>query len=171
MEFITDAHLPKERIFQQVEDFLSGRAIRIITKDDQRPWGGFLVIDEADILPFAMLFFNTVDQSELKLEGKVSPKILIVHPQKRLSWQYHHRRSEIWRLVAGTAGVVRSFDDQHTDVKPLHVGQFIVLQQGERHRLVGLEQWGIVSEIWQHVSPEHHSDEDDIVRLQDDFGR
>jgi hypothetical protein len=40
-----------------------------------------------------------------------------------------------------------------------------------RHRLVGLDNWGVVTEIWQHTDVEHPSDESDIVRLQDDFGR
>jgi len=37
--------------------------------------------------------------------------------------------------------------------------------------LIGLDSWSIVSEIWQDTDPEQPSDEDDIVRLQDDFGR
>lgn len=45
------------------------------------------------------------------------------------------------------------------------------LKQGERHRLVGVDEWGIVAEIWQHTDAAHPSDEDDIVRVQDDFGR
>ena len=39
------------------------------------------------------------------------------------------------------------------------------------HRLVGLSNWGIIAEIWQHTDPEKPSDEEDIVRVQDDFGR
>jgi hypothetical protein len=42
---------------------------------------------------------------------------------------------------------------------------------GQRHRLIGLDQWGVVAEIWQHTDSENPSDESDIVRLQDDFGR
>jgi hypothetical protein len=45
------------------------------------------------------------------------------------------------------------------------------LKQGERHRLIGLDGWGIVAEIWQHTNAQQPSDEDDIVRVQDDFGR
>jgi hypothetical protein len=47
----------------------------------------------------------------------------------------------------------------------------VKLQQGERHRLIGLAGWGIVAEIWQHTDASNPSDEDDIVRVQDDFGR
>ena len=35
----------------------------------------------------------------LKIGGKLSPKILIVNPNSKLSWQYHHRRAEIWRCI------------------------------------------------------------------------
>ena len=38
-------------------------------------------------------------------------------------------------------------------------------------RLIGLEEWGMVAEIWQHTDDAHPSAEDDIVRVQDDFGR
>ncbi len=102
---------------------------------------------------------------------KVSPKILLVTPRKRLSWQYHFRRSEIWKVVHGTVGIVQSDTDAGTPLKEYSVGDTIVLQKGERHRLVGLEDWGVVAEIWQHTNSEYPSDEDDIVRLQDDFNR
>ena len=51
------------------------------------------------------------------------------------------------------------------------MGDIIQLKQGERHRLIGLNGWGIVAEIWRHTDAENPSDEDDIVRVQDDFGR
>jgi len=47
---------------------------------------------------------------------KLSPKILIVAPIKRLSWQYHHRRAEIWRVIQGQVGVVRSITDSETEL-------------------------------------------------------
>jgi mannose-6-phosphate isomerase len=47
----------------------------------------------------------------------------------------------------------------------------ITLRQGERHRLIGLEGWGVLAEIWQHPDANHPSDENYIVRVQDDFGR
>ena len=49
-------------------------------------------------------------------------------------------------------------------------GDQVKLQQGERHRLIGLKDYGIVAEIWQHTDSVP-SDEDDIVRVQDDFKR
>jgi mannose-6-phosphate isomerase len=95
----------------------------------------------------------------------------MVQPEKRLSWQYHHRRAEIWKLVAGTAGVVISETDQQKDVQKLSLGEIIRLNQGQRHRLVGLDGWGMIAEIWQHTDASNPSDENDIVRVQDDFGR
>lgn len=101
----------------------------------------------------------------------VSPKILVVAPGKRLSWQYHHRRSERWKVIGGYAGVVQSFTDDETEIKNYHEGDVIRLQKGERHRLVGLDAWGIIAEIWEHTDSNNPSNEDDIIRLQDDFGR
>lgn len=109
--------------------------------------------------------------STLKISGKLSPKILLVAPHQRLSWQYHHRRAERWRLIDGEAGVIRSEDDVQGQLEVLKKGDTITLQQGERHRLVGLEYWGVVAEIWQHTDAENPSDENDILRVQDDFGR
>jgi hypothetical protein len=53
----------------------------------------------------------------------------------------------------------------------LNIGDTITLQQGERHRLIGLSDYAVIAEIWQHTDATHPSDEDDIVRVQDDFGR
>ena len=53
----------------------------------------------------------------------------------------------------------------------LNEGDQVKLKQGERHRLVGLKDQALVAEIWQHIEPNNPSNEDDIIRLQDDFGR
>ena len=50
-------------------------------------------------------------------------------------------------------------------------GDQIVLQQGEQHRLIGLDDYFVVTEIWQHSGRDNPSDEEDIIRVQDDFGR
>jgi hypothetical protein len=74
-------------------------------------------------------------------------------------------------LIGGKAGVVTSMSDTEGKLKELNVGDTIKLAQGQRHRLVGLNGWGIIAEIWQHTDAKNPSDESDIVRLQDDFGR
>ena len=53
----------------------------------------------------------------------------------------------------------------------MELNKTLTLKKGERHRLIGLSEWGIIAEIWQHTDAENPSNEDDIVRLQDDFGR
>lgn len=161
----------RKEVFDEVEKYLTGLNLTIVSRDSQRPWGGFFVIDEAQAKHFAGLFFPGVDISSLRISGKLSPKILIVEPGKRLSWQYHHSRAEIWRTLAGTVGVVTSFTDEESDTVTLTPGKEIRLAQGQRHRLKGLTEWGVLAEIWQHTDAQHPSDENDIVRLQDDFGR
>lgn len=161
----------KELVFEHIAEYLHLQNIKISKQDNTRPWGGFFVIDETEAEKFINLYFSNFTKDELNISGKLSPKILVVAPQKRLSWQYHRRRAEIWKLIGGTAGVVTSDTDEEKETTHLNIGDIIQLKQGERHRLIGLENWGIVAEIWRHTDAEHHSDEEDIVRLQDDFGR
>lgn len=158
-------------VFQTVEQFVKDKGFTIIDKDTERPWGGFLVIEEEQAEQFISTFFPDQSVNDFKGFDKLSPKILLVAPGKRLSWQYHHRRAEIWRVIGGEAGVVISDTDNQTPVKTLKLGESVSLHQGERHRLVGLDQWGVMAEIWKHTDPENPSDEDDIVRVEDDFGR
>jgi mannose-6-phosphate isomerase len=163
--------LTKGSIFLAVEESLEKKGFSINQCDKSRPWGGFFVINEEQAQQFADTYFDGLNVNELRISGKLSPKILIVAPMQRLSWQYHHRRAEIWRVIEGTVGVVKSDTDEETDVVSYKPGEVIKLKRGERHRLVGLKDWGVLAEIWQHTDPEYPSDEDDIVRVQDDFGR
>ncbi len=161
----------KPTVLASVEKYLSDAGFKIATKDFNRPWGGFFVLDESQAHQFGQYYFPGIELSTLKISGKLSPKILMVQTNKRLSWQYHHRRAEIWKLVAGTAGLVTSDTDEEGPIQKLKAGEIIRLKQGQRHRLVGLDGWGMIAEIWQHTDVKHPSDEDDIVRVQDDFGR
>jgi mannose-6-phosphate isomerase len=158
-------------IFYKIELKLSQSELQIASKDLNRPWGGFYVIDESQAQIFSDVFLEGLDVSILKISGKLSPKILLVKPHTRLSWQYHHRRAELWRVIEGRAGIVRSETDEETLMQILNTFEKITLKQGERHRLVGLEDWAVIAEIWQHTDSNNPSNEDDIVRVQDDFGR
>jgi mannose-6-phosphate isomerase len=158
-------------IFNYIQKQLETNQFTIISKDHHRPWGGFFVIEEHQAQAFANRYFEGLDVSSLKISGQLSPKILIVAPDKRLSWQYHHRRAEIWRVIQGQAGVKRSPTNEEGPLEVLNVGDTITLQQGERHRLIGLDEYAVIAEIWQHTDADHPSDEEDIVRVQDDFGR
>ena len=155
----------------EIEDEVKGFGFEIIEKDFERPWGGFLVIDEDQSEEFIIKFFDGIDIENLKISGKLSPKILVVKPNSKLSWQYHHRRAEIWRVYKGEVGVSRSFDDNEKPLKKLITGDQIKLKKGERHRLIGLTDYAVLAEIWQHTDPNNPSDENDIVRLSDDYGR
>lgn len=161
----------KENVFRIVTDFLSEKNLTVASKDDTRPWGGFFVIDEVDADTFIAAFFPHLTKVELTIAGKLSPKILVVAPDKRLSWQYHHRRAEIWKLIGGEGAVMKSDTDEEKEIIHLKMGDIVELNQGERHRLIGTENWGIIAEIWRHTDANNPSDEDDIVRVQDDFGR
>jgi len=161
----------KEEVFSTIRQFLAQQQLLIDKTDTTRPWGGFFVMQESGAANFIKTFFPHLTKEELSISGKLSPKILVVAPQKRLSWQYHHRRAEIWKLIGGKAGVVTSDTDEEKETTYLTVGDIIQLPQGERHRLVGLDGWGVLAEIWRHTDANHPSDEEDIVRVQDDFGR
>ena len=163
----------RSEIFSQIAAELDAMGFKIKTQDETRPWGGFFVLDEIQAPAFAGIYFPQLEMSDIQITNKLSPKILVVAPNQRLSWQYHFRRAEIWKVIAGTTvGVkVSATDEELEEVKILESGSFIQMNKGERHRLIGLEGWGVVAEIWQHTNSENPSDEDDIVRLQDDFGR
>lgn len=157
----------KKEIFEEIEKLIYQQGLEVALKDDTRPWGGFFVIAKESVERFAKLYFNIiVDPNQ-----KISPKFLIVQPHTRLSWQYHHRRAELWKLIDGEAGLVKSMTDEENALEAMKAGETIKLDRGERHRLVGRNNWGVVAEIWIHTDNSHPSDEEDIVRLQDDFGR
>ena len=157
--------------FQEIEKEITSFGFKIISKDFEKPWGGFLVINESQAQDFANKFFDGLNVDSLKIGGKLSPKILIVNPNSKLSWQFHHRRAEIWRVYKGSVGVSKSMNDNEQPMVILNEKDQIKLKQGERHRLIGLDNFGVVSEIWQHTDRDNPSDEEDIVRLSDDYGR
>ena len=160
-----------ENKFENIEKKIKELGFRINSKDFNRPWGGFLVIDETQSNKFIEYFFENLDMNLITKGLKLSPKILIVKPLSRLSWQYHFRRSEIWKVFEGEVAVVRSDNDNEQPKNIFSKGSLITLKQGERHRLIGLNDFGVVAEIWQHTDLNNPSDENDIVRIQDDYGR
>jgi mannose-6-phosphate isomerase-like protein (cupin superfamily) len=158
-------------IFEKVRQEILNLGLIIESFDFNRPWGGFFVIDEKQAQEFANVYFEGFNVDMLRVSGKLSPKILLVKPGARLSWQYHHRRAETWKVITGPVGIVKSNDDTEGEIINYQNGEILVLKQGERHRLIGLDNWGVVAEFWQHTDVVHPSDEEDIVRLQDDYLR
>ena len=156
---------------QKTLEEIESKGFKVVDKDFERPWGGFLLINESQAQDFANKFFDVLNIDSLKIAGKLSPKILVVNPNSKLSWQYHNRRAEIWRVYKGCVGVSKSMNDYEQPMVILDQRDQIKLKQGERHRLIGLDDFGVVSEIWQHTDPINPSDEYDIVRLSDEYGR
>jgi mannose-6-phosphate isomerase len=109
----------------------------------ERPWGNFTVLDDGEP------------------DHKV--KRLVVHPGKRLSYQRHSKRAEHWFIVAGTAQV--TIDGV---VAELHPGDSIDIPLEGAHRVANSGDSDVVLIEVQHGS---YFGEDDIVRLEDDFGR
>ncbi|HLN98226.1 MAG TPA: phosphomannose isomerase type II C-terminal cupin domain [Pyrinomonadaceae bacterium] len=109
---------------------------------DQRPWGTFTVLDEVD---------------------GFKVKRIEVWPGKRLSYQKHAQRAEHWFVVQGTARV--TLDDVVTIVS---AGQAVDIPIGAAHRV---ENAGDETLVFIEVQRGRYLGEDDIVRLQDDFGR
>lgn len=109
---------------------------------DRRPWGTFTILDEAD---------------------GFKVKRIEVFPGKRLSYQKHAKRAEHWFVVSGTAKV--TLDDKDLLV---HSGESIDIAVGAAHRV---ENPGAETLVFIEVQRGTYLGEDDIVRLQDDFGR
>lgn len=116
--------------------------MRANAEHSTRPWGSYTVLDEAD-------------------EYKV--KRIEVWPGQRLSYQKHSRRSEHWMVVKGQGKV--TLDGQ--DIV-LGEGDTVDVPAGTAHRI---ENIGDSVLTFIEVQRGTYFGEDDIVRLQDDYGR
>lgn len=161
----------KVSVEQRVETMLSDKGLTIAGRDFEKPWGGYFVIDDADTQKFIDTFFADEADRFASQEHKLSPKILVVGPHLRLSWQYHDRRTEYHKVVEGPVAYPLSQTDEQPEAEVYEEGDLIEIPQGTRHRLAGIDTWGVVAEIWQHTQPEHPSEEADNHRVQDDFKR
>ncbi len=142
--------------------------------DETRPWGAFYRIVDEQADRFVSEFFPGLDPLAARLghkELRLSPKILIVYPGQRLSWQYHGYRAERWRFLT-PGGYHKSLTDDQGTAQTAAADDTVQFETGERHRLVGsADGYTLVAEIWQHTDPSHPSEESDIVRLADDYKR
>jgi len=115
--------------------------MKYLTKDT-RPWGSFYVIH---------------DEPNYKL------KRIEVEPSKRLSYQYHHKRSETWIIVQGTGLFTLNGDD-----KKVSVGETVLIPRLSKHRILNTgEDLLVIIE----VQTGSYFGEDDIVRIEDDYNR
>jgi mannose-6-phosphate isomerase len=109
---------------------------------DVRPWGDYLVLADEDTY-------------------KV--KRIRVVPGRRLSYQRHERRSEHWFIVSGKARVILD------DVELLRQeGETVDVAVGVAHRI---ENIGSEDLVFVEVQHGEYFGEDDIIRIQDDYGR
>jgi len=109
---------------------------------EERPWGSFTVLDEA---------------SGYKV------KRIEVLPQKRLSYQKHKHRAEHWMVVGGVAKV--TLDGKEITVP---TGGVIDIPLEAAHRI---ENVGAEKLVFIEIQRGSYLGEDDIQRLQDDYGR
>jgi len=109
---------------------------------EERPWGNYTVLDEAD---------------------NYKVKRIEVLPNKRLSYQKHAHRAEHWMVVGGTAKV--TLDGKEITVP---TGGVIDIAVGAAHRI---ENVGAEKLVFIEIQRGSYLGEDDIQRLQDDFGR
>ena len=156
------------RFYENIKSEVKNLGFSIIHEDFNRPWGGFFQIDQRQ----SQKFVHTFISKEINVNSlKISPKILIVKPNQRLSWQFHKRRKEIWKVYRNEIGVIRSLTNFENDLIIKKEGEVIHFDNQERHRLVGLDKIGVVAEIWIHTDLNNPSDENDIVRISDDYKR
>jgi mannose-6-phosphate isomerase len=114
----------------------------MINEFDERPWGSYTVLDEA--------------------QG-YKVKRLEVLPGKRLSYQRHKSRSEHWYVVSGTAKV--TLNDRELLVK---TAGSVDIAVGDKHRVENPSDDLLV---FIEVQRGDYLGEDDIERFDDDFGR
>lgn len=108
----------------------------------ERPWGRYEVLQESP-------------------SHKV--KCIWVLPGKRLSYQRHKFRAEHWFIVAGSAEV--TIDGE---IRRMSAGQSVDFGKGVAHRIANV---GDDDVIFVEVQTGTYFGEDDIERLEDDFGR
>jgi mannose-6-phosphate isomerase-like protein (cupin superfamily) len=107
-----------------------------------RPWGSWQVLDEGD---------------------GFKVKRIVVEPGGRLSYQTHEHRAEHWTVVSGVATCLIDGDE-----RVLHVADSVNVAIGEPHRIANEHDEKLVIIEVQHGA---YTGEDDICRLEDDYGR
>tara|TARA_Y100000361_G_scaffold98524_1_gene88377 strand:+ start:134 stop:484 length:351 start_codon:yes stop_codon:yes gene_type:complete len=90
-------------------------------------------------------------------------KRIIVKPGHKLSYQYHHKRNEVWVVVQGVATV--TLDDKVVDIRETEIVNIPVTT---KHRV---ENKGTEDLVFIETQTGTYFGEDDIVRLEDDYGR
>lgn len=168
-----DLNHQKELLYSRAQAEARGFGLDLIAEHSSpdKPWGAYLRVAESSLPQFYSAYWAGVEVPQLAPGLKLDPKILIVAPGARLSLQYHHRRGEHWRVLDGPVKIVIGEDGASLREITAGPGEVLRIPQGQWHRLVGLDVWGRIAEIWEHTDPANPSGEEDIVRVQDDYGR
>jgi len=169
----TSETVPENKIVEQIIKCINDSGYTFNDINVNKPWGAYFRFGEQDEEKFIHEFFPGVNpaQSTLGKGGRLNIKILLADPGQGLSWQYHRRRSEAWTFITEGA-YKRSMKNQEGDLQKANAGDIVQFKPLERHRLIGCTNaYTIVAEIWQHTDPDNPSDENDIVRLIDDYSR
>lgn len=166
--------LPKGEMSEIIKSELSQDGYNIVEINIDKPWGAYFRIDSSQADKFVAQYFPGLSPIDARMgivNAELSPKILLVSPKQRLSWQYHNRRAERWRFLT-KGGYHKSMNDEQGKINIAEPDTIVQFQCSERHRLVGTEDdYTIVAEIWQHTNPQDLSNEEDIIRLEDDYSR
>ena len=98
---------------------------------------------------------------QFTLNEPTTVKILRVNAENELSLQKHSHHSEYWKVIEGNGTAIVG-----TETHEVNVGNVVEIPQGTLHRLKGGENGVAVLEI-----AFGNFDENDIERVEDDFGR
>jgi mannose-6-phosphate isomerase len=159
--------LQMENLLAEARQF----GLRLAEVNALKPWGGYLRFTKDSLVPFLAAYWLDVMIEPPLGKESVDPKILLVAARQMLSLQWHSRRGEIWRVIDGPVGVTIGDNWGSLSHKAYATGQLIEIPPKKWHRLFGLEGWGRVVEIWEHTDPSDPSDEKDIIREHDIYGR
>lgn len=170
----TGRDVEESQVVQAVEDCVKRCGYSLVEVNDDKPWGAYFRFGHKDTNNFLKEFFPgqiQTDHLSVSKDVGLSIKLLLVDPSQGLSWQYHNRRSEIWSFIT-KGGYKRSLTDKEGQLQSAQRGDVVQFAAAERHRLVGSDEcYTLVAEIWQHIDMADLSNEDDIVRLIDDYSR
>lgn len=162
-------HFLYKRLIAEVRGF--GLELDEAQSAPDKPWGSYLRISEHSLPAYIDAYWSDMKAKIKTGDSRLDPKLLLVAPGARLSLQYHHRRSEKWRVLSGPVKIVLGPDGTTLEENVYNAGDTAEIPCGYWHRIAGLSGWSVVAEIWEHTNPENPSDEEDIVRVEDDFSR
>lgn len=169
----THKSVEKLQIVDQIHDCIKANNYTVVEVNHEKPWGAYFRLHNDDADMFVEEFFPELDPIEARMGNEsleLSPKILLVSPEQKLSWQYHNRRAEAWAFL-NEGAYCNSLNDEQGEQQGTSAGDMVQFAKNERHRLIGRATYTLVAEIWQHTDSDNPSDEDDIVRLADDYAR